>query len=397
MIDPSEIAQARRALGRQLADYRRAAGFSQHQLAPHTLYGRSTIANVEIGRQNAPRDFWQRCDRALKTQGALERGHGELERLVARRRREVAGFKSAVTDSGSSSYFRPHDIRSLTHAMLHSPAGHAAPADVSALSRHALRAWQLRQGAFYAELADHLAMLIPAVEHAISSTQGERQRVSLRMAVHTYNAASSLLKRLGGTDLALLAADRAARAAARVDDAILDAAASYRVANVLLSAARLDVSREVALRAADVIAPGRTTTPSGLASWGGLLLTAAVAAARSRDEPLAWELLGEARAASRLLATDYSDMHTIFGPTNVAIHAVQIAVELGDGRCAVRRAERIRLDRLPASLNERRGSSSSTWLTPIRCCVTTPMRSALCGKLSMRRLKRSPTVPRHTG
>jgi transcriptional regulator with XRE-family HTH domain len=54
MIDPGEITAARQALGRLLARYRKAAGFNQHELAPRTHYGRSTIANVETGRQNVP-------------------------------------------------------------------------------------------------------------------------------------------------------------------------------------------------------------------------------------------------------------------------------------------------------------------------------------------------------
>src|SRR5439155_20411249 len=76
---------------------------------------------------------------------------------------------------------------------------------------------------------------------------------------------------------------------------------------------------------------------------------------RAGDESRAWELLGEARAAGRLLGGDYADIHTIFGPTNVAVHAVQVAVELGNGRDAVERAQRVEPDRFPASLLERRG------------------------------------------
>ncbi len=46
MIDPSEIAAARQALGRLLAKYRKAAGLNQHQLAPHTHYGRTAPRGV---------------------------------------------------------------------------------------------------------------------------------------------------------------------------------------------------------------------------------------------------------------------------------------------------------------------------------------------------------------
>lgn len=332
MAGSDEISASRKALGRQLAAYRKAAGYSQHDLAPLTHYARSTIANVEVGRQNVPRSFWTICDDLLQAGGALTRGSDGLNSLIQRQRREVTGYVAAngtlghessgchdTSDTTDPPYFLPDGIGRLMRAMLHPAADDNAPPDVTELSERVLRAWQLRQSANYAELADHLTSLIPDIEHAIASTRDETQQAHTRLAVHAYNAASSLLKRLGGADLALLAADRAARAAADLDDAILGVAASYRVANVLLSAARLDGSRQVALRAADAIAPGRSTTPLSLASWGGLLLTAAVATARGGSESSAWELLGEARTASRLLATDYADVHTIFGPTNVAI------------------------------------------------------------------------------
>ena len=169
-------------------------------------------------------------------------------------------------------------------------------------------------------------------------------------------AASSLLKRLGDIELALLAADRAVRTAQSLDDPLLAAAASYRLTNVLLAASRLDDSREVTLQAADAVAAGKmSSSPLGLASWGGLLLTGAVASARLGDAPGAWELLGEARTASRLLGIEYADIHTIFGPTNVAIHGVQVAAELCNGHDAVRRGEHVDVARLPPSLHERRG------------------------------------------
>ncbi|MBI3686573.1 MAG: helix-turn-helix domain-containing protein [Actinobacteria bacterium] len=90
MIDPNAVARARRALGRQLAKYRRAAGLNQHQLAPHTHYGRSTIANVEVGRQNVPRRFWERADATLGAGGSLVSQYDELTSLVQQQRREIA-------------------------------------------------------------------------------------------------------------------------------------------------------------------------------------------------------------------------------------------------------------------------------------------------------------------
>jgi DNA-binding XRE family transcriptional regulator len=78
MIESDSIAHAERDLGRMLAAYRRAAGYNQTQFAPFTGYSRSTLANVETGRQSAPRDFWERCDSKLGTGRVLVGKHEEI-------------------------------------------------------------------------------------------------------------------------------------------------------------------------------------------------------------------------------------------------------------------------------------------------------------------------------
>src|SRR5690349_5607969 len=59
------------ALGARLAGLRVAAGHTQEVLARATFYGRSSIANIETGRQRAPREFWARCDTVLASDGSL--------------------------------------------------------------------------------------------------------------------------------------------------------------------------------------------------------------------------------------------------------------------------------------------------------------------------------------
>ena len=108
MIDPSEIAAARRALGRQLARYRQAAGLNQHQFAPPTHYGRSTIANVEVGRQNVPRDFWERADELLAAGGGLIRGYDQLQALIARQRREALQLETQQAAVSFSPFATPY-------------------------------------------------------------------------------------------------------------------------------------------------------------------------------------------------------------------------------------------------------------------------------------------------
>ncbi len=226
--------------------------------------------------------------------------------------------------------------------------------DADALGRRAVQAWQLRQNARYVALGSVLPALIVDAEIAGRELGSDASLEAHRALTHTYNTTSSVLKKLGDFEFASIAADRAIRAAQIVGDPLLIAAASYRLANVFLPADRLAEAKSVAISAADALGPGLGSTPVRLATWGGLVLTAALATAREDAAAEAWELLGEATTASHQLGQDYADLHTIFGPTNVAIHGVQIAAELGDGRQALRRAARVDADRLPPMLLERR-------------------------------------------
>ncbi|NES17292.1 MULTISPECIES: helix-turn-helix domain-containing protein [Micromonospora] len=84
-VTPERIREAQQALGLQLARCRKAAGKTQAALARRTAYSRSTIANVEVGRQNMPRGFWERVDRELEARGTLMDAFGALHELVAAR------------------------------------------------------------------------------------------------------------------------------------------------------------------------------------------------------------------------------------------------------------------------------------------------------------------------
>jgi DNA-binding XRE family transcriptional regulator len=99
--DPDTVTAARRSLGEELAAYRRAAGWTQDGLAKLTGYSRSTIANVETGRQHAPRDLWERADAELRTGGVLASGHDEIEAAARRELRAVARRASVVRKTGA--------------------------------------------------------------------------------------------------------------------------------------------------------------------------------------------------------------------------------------------------------------------------------------------------------
>jgi hypothetical protein len=87
---------------------------------------------------------------------------------------------------------------------------------------------------------------------------------------------------------------------------------------------------------------------------GALWLIAAVAAARRGDAAGAAQRLDHAERLAARLGEDANHRWTAFGPTNVAIHRVSVAVELGDAPAALIAADSVELDRLPTELRSRR-------------------------------------------
>jgi len=98
----------------------------------------------------------------------------------------------------------------------------------------------------------------------------------------------------------------------------------------------------------------RSDEPALVSVTGALWLIAAVIAARRTDRGEAWERLDRAQALAGLLGEDGNYAWTGFGPTNVAIHRVSVAAELGDAGEALRAAASVHLDSLPAGLLSRR-------------------------------------------
>ena len=112
-------------------------------------------------------------------------------------------------------------------------------------------------------------------------------------------------------------------------------------------------------------------------------LRSAILAARANRPSSAWDSIGQAAEVSERLGHDTKDYGLLFGPTNVAIHGVAVAVELGDADEAVRRGSDLEL---PQDLPRERSSHhfidlSRAWLWQGRpdkalACVTKAERLA---------------------
>jgi transcriptional regulator with XRE-family HTH domain len=249
----------------------------------------------------------------------------------------------------------PPGIVAAIGEALHTAGGDVPPQrDLAALMRDVGRAWELRQSAEYTRLGALLTSLLRDTAAWTATAPGNEQAAAA--SVHVNNMVSSMLKRFGAYEMGAVVADRAFRAAAETGNGLLTGAARLRVANVYLSASRHAEAVAVAAAAADSLPPRDSSAPAEIATFGALLLTAAVAAARMGEAAQAWEFLGHAQAATAICNREHADLFAVFGPVNLAVHGVQVATELGDGREALCRAEKTDPGRLPAVLLERRST-----------------------------------------
>ena len=211
----------------------------------------------------------------------------------------------------------------------------AMPAsELEVLQRQHAQVWELVHASRYSELAPILAALIPGLENASRTARTEQlQRRARELLTDTYQATAAAMAKLGETDAAWIAADRAAFTAEAIGAPLTVAASMFRMAHVFLSLGQLDQAQQVATATSHALEPviSASNPPvEALSLYGALHLVLAIAAARDNDRTQAHQHLDTARTIAERTGQDRDDYGTEFGPSNVAIHAVAVAVELGD-------------------------------------------------------------------
>lgn len=121
------------------------------------------------------------------------------------------------------------------------------------------------------------------------------------------------------------------KAADRSDDPLVLASAARAGTHALLAIGRYDAAIELGLNARSWLTPRlRRNDPAALSLLGMLNLRMATAASRRHDRATTTELLAEADAAAQQLGADANYWNTSFGPTNVMLHRLTAALDLGD-------------------------------------------------------------------
>jgi tetratricopeptide (TPR) repeat protein len=227
--------------------------------------------------------------------------------------------------------------------------------DATSLRARASGAHKRYQAAEYEVLVTDLPDLLLAADSLHRVGDLAQRREMLLSYASSYVVAAKLLTKMGAADLAQLAADRCATAALEAESLEAQGLAAYQVVCALLRGDRPEDAEALAINMATRITQSaRSDSPSLVSVAGSLWLISAVIAGRRTERGEAYRRLAEAQKLADLLGHDANFAWTAFGPTNVAIHRVSVAAELGDAGEALQVATAVNPDALPAGLNSRR-------------------------------------------
>lgn len=324
-------------IGHRIAAYRKRRGISQVALAGLVGRSESWLSQVERGVRDVDsltviRDLAAALKVSTDTligtalaTPAAEAGHLVTEPV----RRYLDGYTQLLT--------APQTATATAEELLDAAEG---------LSRD-------YQAARYDQALEVSPDLLAAVD---ALTRTDDTAAAIHAYVSAYVITAKILHKVGENRLAALAADRAATMAGRPNTAGVDRGLAAReVVGALLYAGQADAAEALAVdMATSLQADPHADHPDLLSLRGSLLLLAAVIAARRTERYEALERLHHAELLAGQLGYDGNHCWTAFGPTNVAIHAVSIAAELGDAGEAVRLSHRVDPDHLPAGLTSRR-------------------------------------------
>jgi transcriptional regulator with XRE-family HTH domain len=307
-------------IGERVAFYRRRRGLAQATLAG--LVGRSEdwLSKIERGEREI-----RRLDLLVEVARALRVTLGDL-----------LGEPVLMEDEHKND-----DVPAIRDALMAPQrlsktlfGGAIEPeyVDPQPVGQWAEDAWSDYQGGRIGKVVAALPRLIKTAQQMESASgDGSYKRRCAAVSARIHHLAATTLSKVGESDLAWIAAERAMQAADVADDPLVLASAARSGTHALLAVGRFDDALQLGDAAARWLAPRMNEgDPSALSLYGMLHLRSATAAARHQDRGIANELLGKAEVAAESLGEDANYWQTGFGPTNVALHRVSAELDLGD-------------------------------------------------------------------
>ena len=227
--------------------------------------------------------------------------------------------------------------------------------DLEALSAAVASAKRDYQACRYSHVINGLPGLLARVQAACAVLTQERQSRAYTLSAEAHHVAASILLKLGDHALAGLAADRSIQAARSSGDPLTVGSSARIMTHALASSGHHAAAASTANGFAQHLDRDVSVHDGeSLSVYGSLLLRGAIAAAQRNDRHTAHELLDEAGDAGRRLGADANLRWTAFGPTNITLHRVNIAVTLGDAGAAIDTARTVNLGQV--TVTERKAS-----------------------------------------
>ncbi|MGR8008789.1 helix-turn-helix domain-containing protein [Streptomyces hypolithicus] len=305
-------------LGDRLGRLRRLADLTQEGLAERSRVSVDVIRKLEQKRKHSAR---------LPTLHDLARGLGvELTALL--------GDPPGVPSNGDAD---PPQLVAVRRAIM--PPMFAPPPEPNGVERLSLRllrreisdGWTLYHNADFGRLMDVLPGIISDAR-LLAAVGNGRQLASGQAALgKALQLGGHLAIRLGKTDLALSALERAMLAADQSSDPLLAPMVSNSVAWNYQRQNRLADAERLAVHAADGVEQEHGRTAEGVRVWGGLIMSAATSAARSGDYDTANDMMQTAEDATgrlrQLPPPADGKMVSVFSRSSVRIERVRLAVQ----------------------------------------------------------------------
>lgn len=318
------MAESAQSLGTRVARARRLRGMSQSEFAARIDRSVAWVSQVERGVRH--------IDRLSVLEMLAEKLDMPLSELAS----DEPVISARAPMSESAEQLRAV-LLSTVQVADDRPTG--TRPEVTQLASGVDEAWALVHAGAYERLPALLAGLITSIEQEFESPDAERP---WELLASIYHAMAAAFAKLGETDAAWIASDRALNAARLTKNPVLVAAGAFRLAVVFQGARRHEYVERLASTIADTLEPRLDELGTTAQSvYGALTLQRAVAAARANDADKAYALLETARSVADKVGPGRNDHHTEFGPLNVALHEVSVAVDLGDAGRALRAASGI--------------------------------------------------------
>ncbi|MGH3158348.1 MAG: helix-turn-helix domain-containing protein [Streptosporangiaceae bacterium] len=322
-------------LGDRLSKLRRMAGLTQEQVAERSGMSVDVIRKLEQHRKHSAR---------LPTLHALAKGLG-VEVIT------LLGDPPAVASNGAPD---PPALVELRRAVMPSLVPKSPDmSDLGALSIEVVRqeiadSWSMYHAADFGRLITVLPGIIADARLLAAVGNPEQKAAGAAALGKALQLAGHLSIRLGKTDLALSALERAAAAAGDSDNPLLAPMIHGSVAWAYQRQNRLDDAEELAVNSADHLERDNLDDAARVRVWGGLLMSAATSAARMGNYDQASDMMAAAEQGAGRLATlpppeDDGRLLSVFSRSSVRIERIRLAVQHARPDEALSLAKGIRL------------------------------------------------------